>query len=205
MMINQKSFSLLFGLSLIFHSAVIYAASNNAFYNTTGNWDVEGANGKIFVYGSLTESACHLSMDSAFQSVDLGNIETASLKTIGAQGHKTLVNIELLDCIEIPTVLRNNKSGNVTWSLSQPGMKIRFITPVVPFRPNIARVEGVNGLGLQITNPKGKEIAFGEYSEPELISTGQNILTYYVAPVRIAEKLQAGAYRSVISFQITYE
>ena len=83
-MINQKSFSLLFGLSLIFHSAVIYAASNDAFYNTTGNWDVEGANGKIFVYGSLTESACHLSMDSAFQSVDLGNIETASLKTIGA-------------------------------------------------------------------------------------------------------------------------
>lgn len=204
-MINQKCFSLLFGASLIFHSSVIYASSNNTFYNTTENWDIEGANGKIFVYGSLTESACHLSMDSAFQSVDLGNIETASLKTIGAQGHKTPINIELLDCIETSTVLKNNKSGNVTWSISQPGMKIRFITPVVHFRPNIARVEGVNGLGLQITNPKGKEIAFGEYSESELISTGQNILTYYVAPVRIAEKLQAGAYLGVICFQIMYE
>lgn len=204
-MINQNSLTLLLGLSLIFPPSVIYGASSNAFHNATGNWDVEGANGKIFIYGSLTESACHLSMDSAFQSVDLGNIETASLKTIGAQGHKTPINIELLDCIEIPTVLKNNKSGNVTWSISQPGMKIRFITPVVHFRQNIARVEGVNGLGLQITNPKGKEIAFGQYSEPELISTGQNILTYYVAPVRIAEKLQVGAYLGVISFQIMYE
>lgn len=204
-MINQKSLTLLLGLSLIFPSPIIYGASSNAFHNATGNWDVEGANGKIFVYGSLTESACHLSMDSAFQSVDLGNVETASLKAIGAQGHKTPINIELLDCIETPTILRNNKSGNVTWSTSQPGMKIQFIAPVIPFRPNIASVEGVTGLGLQITNPKGKEIAFGEYSEPQLISSGQNILTYYVAPIRVAEKLQAGAYRSVISFQITYE
>lgn len=204
-MINQKNLPLLLGLSLILPSFVIYAASTNTFYNTTGNWDVEGANGKIFVYGSLTESACHLSMDSAFQSVDLGNIGTASLKAVGAQGNKTPINIELLDCIETPTALRNDKSGNVTWSTSQPGMKIRFIAPVVPFRPNIATVEGITGLGLQITTPKGKEIDFGEYSEPQLISYGQNILTYYVAPVRIAEKLQAGAYRSVISFQITYE
>ncbi|WP_369309450.1 fimbrial protein [Providencia rettgeri] len=204
-MINQKSLPLLLGLSLILPSFVIYAASTNAFYNTTGNWDVEGANGKIFVYGSLTESACHLSMDSAFQSVDLGNVGTASLKAVGAQGNKTPINIELLDCIETPTALRNDKSGNVTWSTSQPGMKIRFIAPVAPFRPNIATVEGITGLGLQITTPKGKEIDFGEYSEPQLISYGQNILTYYVAPVRIAEKLQAGAYRSVISFQITYE
>ncbi len=204
-MINQKSLPLLLGLSLIFPSSMIYAASANAFYNSTGNWDVEGANGKIFVYGSLTESACHLSMDSAFQSVDLGNIDTASLKAIGAQGHKIPINIELLDCIETPTVLRNDKSGNVTWSTTQPGMKIRFIALVVPFRPNIASVEGVKGLGLQITTPKGKEIVFGEYSEPQLISSGQNILTYYVAPIRIAERLQAGAYRSVISFQITYE
>ncbi|WP_272690366.1 MULTISPECIES: fimbrial protein [Providencia] len=204
-MINQKNLPLLLGLFFIVPSPVIYAVAENTFDNTAGNWDVEGANGKIFVYGSLTESACHLSMDSAFQSVDLGNIDTASLKVIGAQGHKTPIYIELLDCIETPTVLRDDKSGNITWSTSQPGMKIRFIAPVVPFRPSIARVEGVTGLGLQITNLKGNEIVFGEYSEPQLISSGQNILTYYVAPVRVAEKLQAGAYRSVISFQITYE
>jgi len=83
-MINQKNLPLLLGLFFIVPSPVIYAVAENTLDNTAGNWDVEGANGKIFVYGSLTESACHLSMDSAFQSVDLGNIDTASLKVIGA-------------------------------------------------------------------------------------------------------------------------
>lgn len=205
-MIEKKGLPLLWGLILLSYLPTAHAISNNnLLYNADGNWNVEGANGRIFVYGSLTESACRLSMSSAFQTVDIGNIESAVLKKVGDQGHKTPINIELIDCIETPTLIRNDKTGNATWSTSQPGFKIHFLSPTVPFKPNLAQVEGVAGIGLQITNHQGKEIKFGEKSVPELISPGQNILTYYVHPVRTSEKLQAGAYRSTISFQITYE
>ncbi|EKT61586.1 fimbrial protein [Providencia sneebia] len=58
---------------------------------------------------------------------------------------------------------------------------------------------------MQITDKSGHEINFGTHAKPILISTGQTLLTYYVSPVRVSNILQAGAYRSVISFQIAYE
>ncbi|EKT53663.1 fimbrial protein [Providencia burhodogranariea] len=202
-MIEKKGLTLLLALILLPSAHAI--SSSNLLYNADGNWDVEGANGRIFVYGSLTESACRLSMNSAFQTVDIGNIESATLKKVGDHGHKTPINIELTDCIETPTLIRNDKTGNAIWSTSQPGFKIHFLSPTVPFKPNLAQVEGVTGIGLLITNQQGKEIEFGENSVPELIFPGNNLLTYYVSPVRTAEAFQAGTYRSIISFQITYE
>ncbi|WP_275075766.1 hypothetical protein [Providencia rettgeri] len=40
------------------------------------NWDVDGANGTLYVHGALTESACRLAMSSAYQTVELGTLGT---------------------------------------------------------------------------------------------------------------------------------
>lgn len=51
------------------------------------NWDVEGANGTLHVYGALTESACSLEMTTARQEVWLGRPErrTSSVRAIAAR------------------------------------------------------------------------------------------------------------------------
>ncbi len=40
--------------------------------NAVDNWDVDGANGVLYISGALTESACRLEMDSARQDISLG-------------------------------------------------------------------------------------------------------------------------------------
>ncbi len=47
------------------------------------NWDVDGANGTLYVHGALTESACRLAMTSANQTIDLGTIGTGQLQQVG--------------------------------------------------------------------------------------------------------------------------
>ena len=169
------------------------------------NWNVEGANGQLYVFGSLTESPCHIAMESLYQSVDMGNIETANLKQVGKTGKSVPVHIELLDCIETPTALTDAKTGNVTWSTEQPGIKVRFVAPSVPFYPQLAKVSGVQGIGLQLSDSDGKIIPLGESVYPHLLSPGQDVLTYFITPVRIASILKAGAYQALISFELMYD
>lgn len=193
-------------LFLTFISGIGQAADNNTTrYRPDGNWNVEGANGQLYIFGSLTESACRISMESAYQSVDMGNIETADLQRVGQKGKPVPFHIELLDCIETVTSLRDLKTGSVAWSSLQPGVKVRFLAPSVPGSPELIDVSGVEGLGLQLSDNQGRVIPVGENSFPELLSPGQDNLTYFITPVRIANKLQPGAYRSLVSFELMYD
>lgn len=212
MKINKNSYfsyhrnwvsSLLF---LIFISSIGQAADNNTTrYRPDGNWDVQGANGQLYVFGSLTESACRIAMESTYQSVDMGNIETADLQQVGQKGKPVPFHIELLDCIETVTALRDLKTGSVAWSSSQPGIKVRFLASSVPGSPDLIDVSGVEGVALQLSDNDGRAIPIGETSFPQLLSPGQDNLTYFLTPVRIADKLQAGAYRSLVSFELIYD
>lgn len=179
--------------------------SNSRLYRPVDNWNVDGANGTLYVSGSLTESPCRLAMTSAYQSIDLGNTETADLKAIGDKGQPIPFQIELRDCIETPTSLKNVQTGQTAWSSDQPAVKIRFTAPVVPLMPQLARVEGAQGLGLEISEPSGKALPLSQQSNPVLLTPGQETLTYYVRPVRTESNLLPGAYSALISFEMIYE
>ncbi|CAG9429874.1 fimbrial protein [Providencia alcalifaciens] len=179
------------------------ADSNSRLYRPVDNWNVDGANGMLYVSGSLTESPCRLAMTSAYQSVDLGNIETAELQRNG-KGTPVPFQIELEDCIEMTTRLKNVQSGMTAWSSTQPAVKIRFVAPTVPFYTDFVQVNGVQGLGLAVTTPEGTLLPMGQESEPQLLPSGQSQLTYYVTPVRIG-LLEPGAYSALIAFEMLYE
>lgn len=181
------------------------ADNNSRLYRPVDNWNVDGANGVLYVSGSLTESPCRLAMESASQSVNLGNTETADLPKMGSKGRSIPFNITLLDCIEMNSVLENLNTGQTAWSSKQPAAKIRFVAATVPFMPQYARVAGAQGIGLEITTPQGKGISLNNMSVPLLISPGDNVLTYYVTPVRISDELLPDAYSAIISFEMIYE
>lgn len=86
-----------------------------------------------------------------------------------------------------------------------PSMKIRFLAPIDTQDPRLAAVIGVQGIGLQLSDAARSPINLGEYSTPQLVSPGQNQLTYYVTPVRTSAQLNAGAYQALIRFQVSYE
>lgn len=194
---------ILLGSALACSVNAMAADNNSRLYRPVDNWNVDGANGVLYVSGSLTESPCRLAMTSAYQSVDLGNIETAELQRNG-KGTPIPFQIELEDCIEMATRLTNVQSGMTAWSSTQPAVKIRFVAPTVPFYSDFVKVNGVQGLGLAVTTLGGALLPMGQESEPQLLPSGQSQLTYYVIPVRTG-LLEPGAYSALIAFEMLYE
>ncbi|WP_433587153.1 fimbrial protein [Providencia alcalifaciens] len=206
-MICKKQYgqAVLLGSLLVCSVASIAQENNQQLYPQASNWDEEGANGVLYVSGSLTESPCRLVMTSAYQSVVLGNTETAELNRVGQTGKSVPFHLELRDCIEMSTTLDNVRTGQTAWSSTQPAVKIRFIAPTEPLMPTIARVNGAQGIGLELRNALGQVLSLDETSNPRLLASGQDILTYYVAPIRTSATLQPGAYSAVIAFEMLYE
>lgn len=205
--ITSKKIPIFFlGLLITVFVQIPASGAENLLLNKDGNWSTEGANGKVYVYGSLTESACSLSMSSAYQAVSLGNIETADFRSPGDKGIPVPINFILTDCTDTSSRIQNNRSGNQTWDSVQPGVKIKFLASTDEFSPILAKVEGAKGIGLQLSDTQGEYLHFGEYNNPQLIISNQEeILTYYVTPVRTTNELQPGVFFSTIAFSLSYD
>jgi hypothetical protein len=65
------------------------------------NWDVEGANGSIYVHGILTESACRLEMTTARQDILLGGIGSGHLQKKEIEGNLSGLNCVLLTVCKV--------------------------------------------------------------------------------------------------------
>ena len=169
------------------------------------NWDVEGANGKLYVHGALTESACRLEMTSAHQDVALGEIGTGRLRSIGAQGMPVRFELRLEDCLPSPAGSRDHRTDGLTWANNQPAVSVSFRITRDADNPELVKVIGVSGLGLRLADAKGHDVRLGSRGEPILLTPGQNILSYNVTPERKPARLVAGNYRALVDFHLSYD
>lgn len=166
---------------------------------------VDGEYGLLHVYGSLTESACRLAMDSAWQEVDMGNTTTRDLKRPGDQGEPVRVALKLEDCLPSPTSVRDAWSGNLLWSRDQPSVTVSFVAPSELMNPGLVRVSGTSGVALRMTDRYHRDVRLGSEGQPLLLEPGDNTLFYYIAPERTAAPLVAGAWHALIHFRLNYD
>lgn len=199
---HQSLTQVVVGAGIVFSLLSAFAMGTEL--DKVDNWDVDGAHGTLYVTGALTESACRLAMSSAYQTVELGTTGTGQLQHEGQTGTPVAVQLRLEDCLSSESRARNNL-GNLLWSPEMPAMKIRFLAPADNQDPRLAAVTGAKGIGLQLSDISRHPITLGQYSVPQLVSPGQNQLTYYVTPVRTTAGLTAGAYQALIRFQVSYE
>jgi type 1 fimbria pilin len=169
------------------------------------NWEVDGANGTLYVHGALTESACRLEMSSAHQDIWLGETGTARLEALGAQGTPVSFELRLKDCLRTPASLRDSRTGALTWAPNQPAVSVSFRAPSDMDSPQLVKAQGVSGLGLRLLDSRGKDVRLGSRGEPLFLTQGQSSLTYTVTPERTKAPLVAGAYRAAVDFQLNYD
>ncbi|RKS85120.1 type 1 fimbria pilin [Orbus hercynius] len=179
--------------------------SDSSWRQPVNDLGLDGKLGTLYVHGTLTESACRLSMDSAYQVIDLGNASTAQLQYVGDKGHAVPFDINLLDCVRSDIKMENFHNGTTTWSVIQPAVKVRFLAPTITNNSTVVQVLGAKGLGLQITTPNGEAVPIGIATPPHLLSLNNNRLMYYVTPIRVATSLEAGQYSAVINFELIYD
>lgn len=166
---------------------------------------VDGNYGILQVHGVLTESTCRLAMDSAWQEVDMGTTSTGALKKPGDQGTPVRVEIRLEDCLASPASVRDAWSGNLLWSREQPSVTVSFVAPGELFKPELARITGVSGLALRLTDPLHRSVRLNGEGYPLLLEPGGNSLFYYIVPERTATPLVAGAWQALIHFRLNYD
>lgn len=169
------------------------------------NWQVEGANGVLRVRGELTEGACRLDMTTAHQAVEVGETAAAKLAQPGDQGESANLQLRLYDCLRTPAATRDARSGNLLWSAHQPAVSVRFIAPADADNPQLIALKGTSGVGLRLTDERGRDIRLGERGTPLALAVGQNALNYRVTPERTRAPLRAGAYFAQMDFQLNYD
>ncbi|MBH3259844.1 type 1 fimbrial protein [Serratia marcescens] len=169
------------------------------------NWDVEGANGTLYVHGTLTESACRLEMTSVRQDIVLGDIGTGRLQTIGARGEPVRFELRLADCLRSPGGSRDLRTGSLTRANNQPAVTVSFRAMRDADNPQLVKAQGVSGLGLRIENAHGEDVRLGSRGKPLLLTAGQAALSFTVSPERTPAHLIAGSYRAVVDFHLSYD
>ncbi|OQV36224.1 fimbrial protein [Serratia marcescens] len=169
------------------------------------NWEVDGANGTLYVHGALTESACRLEMSSARQDIWLGDTGTARLEALGAQGTPVAFELRLKDCLRTPAGQRDSRTGALTWANNQPAVTVSFRAPADMDNPQLVKAQGVSGLGLRLQDQSGQDVRLGSRGAPLFLTPGQTSLTYRVIPERTPSPLVAGAYRAAVDFHLSYD
>ncbi|MBC3379049.1 type 1 fimbrial protein [Serratia fonticola] len=165
---------------------------------------IDGEHGVLRVSGVLTESACRLEMTSVDQSVDMGDVGTGRLQRIGDRGTAVAVTLRLQDCL-LSAANNRDSQGNLTWSTNQPAVSLTFIGVQDDNNPQLFMARGVSGMGLRLTDAARHDVVPGLSGQPQLLTPGNNELTYYIVPERTGAPLQAGAYLAHVNFRLSYE
>lgn len=161
--------------------------------------------GILRVYGALVDGACRLDMTSQQQTVDLGSTPAHLLKYVGEQGNRVAFHIRLRDCLREAGTLTDTRTGNVSWSSSQPVVSVMFRAQTDVNNPELVAVQGGSGFGLRLSDERQRRVLPGQMLRPDFVTPESDTLTWYVTPERTAAPLTADAFMAMVDFTMSYE
>ncbi len=161
--------------------------------------------GLFHVKGAVLRDACRLDMASAWQEIDLGNTKTSQFANPGDRGQAATVELRLKDCQQIRRSQISPDTALLSWSESQPLVSVRFVAARHKDNDQLIAVNGVEGVGLRLTDRQQKKITLGQRGEPLFLERGTDTLIYYVAPERTQSALEANAWDAFVGFELLYD
>jgi len=157
------------------------------------------------VIGSLFESACYLDISSGHQTLDLGDLSTASLEKNGNQGRPVTLQLKLQGCVRSEGGRRDDLLGTLLWSASEPVVTLTFSAVSDPDTPELIKVVGASGFGLRLQDVQGHDLYLGRTAPVWFVTPGESMLTYYVRPERTASPLRPGDFRASLNVNLAYD
>lgn len=169
-------------------------------------WEVEGMHGSMTVEGSLTESPCHLEMESVEQSVDLGIIPRYRLVHIGDHSPTVAVHMKLKDCGMASNHLRDDSHEESDYSLPDQLVSLMTVNGVEsPDNLHLLQVNGdVKGVALRLEDPEHHQLIPGEHSRGLVMQQGNTDLVLYAMLERTELPLKDGKFNVLMNFTLGY-
>lgn len=173
--------------------------------NAQDDGDIEGMSGMLNIIGAMHETPCSLEMASAYQTVDLGAVSASKLQRPGDQAPAKAFQLLFQDCQRTAGSIRSDRTGNLTWSAYQPVVSVTFLAPADVDDPRLVKVQGITGMGLRLTDERGRDVQLGSRGEPLFLALGNSTRSWIVQPTRTSAPLTSGAFRAVVDFRLNYE
>lgn len=161
--------------------------------------------GQLYVHGDLVENTCRLSMDSAWQDVDMGSISRADVSTLGEISKKIVVKLYLHDCPELASRSTNITPMTTTVSTQQPPYKARFVAVADDSNPDLIKVVGASGIGLRLRDNHGQAVNLSQTSDSHLLNPGQDQVVFTLEPERTNALFTPGPYHALVNFSMIYQ
>lgn len=161
--------------------------------------------GTLYVHGDLLENTCRMTMDSAWQDVDLGSTARADVNLVGKATAPVAVKIYLHDCPELANWSTNITPMTTTVSTLQPPYKARFVAVADESNPELIKVTGASGIGLRLRDSRGETVPLSRVGDSLLLNPGQDEVVFTLQPERTGAMFVAGPYHAVINFSMIYQ
>lgn len=169
-------------------------------------WDVEGMHGEIEVSGELTDSPCHISMESEEQTVNLGTIPRYRLDKIGDRGPGVAVHIQLKDCGMVSNHVQDDEHDETLYSL--PDQQVAFMTingNEADSNLHLLQVKGeAKGVALRLEDSKHRQLLVGDHSRGQIMSQGNTDMVLYAMLERTDKPLKEGKFNVLMNFTLGY-
>lgn len=161
--------------------------------------------GTLYVHGDLLENTCRITMDSAWQDIDLGSTSRADVSLVGDATNPVTVKIYLHDCPELASRESNITPMTSTMSTRQPLYKARFVAVADGSNPDLIQVQGASGIALRLRDSYGETVKLSRMSDSLMLSPGQDEVVFTLQPERTGAAFAAGPYKAVINFSMIYQ
>lgn len=161
--------------------------------------------GTLYVHGDLLENTCRMTMDSAWQDVDLGSTARGDLNLVGKAANPVTVKIYLHDCPELPNWSTNITPMTTTASMLQPPYKARFVAVTDEYNPELIKVVGASGIGLRLRDSHGETVKLSRISDSQLLNPGHDEVIFTLQAERTGAMFVPGPYSAVINFSMIYQ
>ncbi|HCM62167.1 MAG TPA: fimbrial protein [Morganella sp. (in: Bacteria)] len=164
---------------------------------------IDQGHGKVNFHGFIIDAPCSISPESVDQTVELGQIATATLKQNGAKGESSAqtFQIELVDCDLSYFDDKDDAKSTVN---------LKFTGSTIDGDDSTLAITGqAKGAGVRIMDKdNSKLIRFGETTNSAYkLQDGQNSLQFaaYVRGLGKADAIVPGEFFAVTNFTLTYE
>ncbi|MGR5283452.1 fimbrial protein [Photobacterium damselae] len=152
--------------------------------------------GKANFKGEVISPTCTISMESAYQAIDLGVLPIRELQ-YASFGPEKKFYIKLRNCELSDRHLRGD-----TYSNSQ--LRLSFDGPKGETPNQFAMVGLAQGVDLQIIDAHGYTAKVKENLPPVLLYGNEQLLQYSLRVTKNSQPLKAGNYYAAIKFKVNY-
>jgi major type 1 subunit fimbrin (pilin) len=152
--------------------------------------------GTINFTGEVVNAACAVDASSSDQTVQMGQVRSASFKALGDTSGKVAFKIGLNDC---------DASVYTSAAVGFTGQTVSGKTDALAVGSGTAAVASATGIGISILDQAGSKVTFdGTASGKVKIINGQTVIPLQAQYVSTAASVTAGQANATTTFKITY-